>query len=432
MKAHLAATRNHTPRATPSSRNTCQCDRAGPATTNALPAQQGITKSLAHFALDLYRGLGSQRAPIQGTIDLTWRCNLACPHCYNRLPPDDRALIRTELTYEEHCRILDELTDAGCLWLLLTGGEIFAREDFCKIYTYAKRKGLLITLFTNGTLITPSLADFLKDWPPFSIEITLYGRTRETYEKVTATPGSYDRCMAAIRLLMERDLPLSLKTLLLTTNSHEIWAMRAFVEEELGLRFRFDPTVNPRLDFSPQPLAFRLAPDRIVELDILDNRRANEWRDLADRQFVSSENTLYVCGAGMNTCAVNPWGRLRLCAFAGVDGYDLRSGTFREGWEGPVLTERMKQITRPGRCARCAIRGSCGMCPIYGHLENRDAEAPVDFMCATAHLRYMALGIPIPPHGDCPYCPGGTKHAELAESAERINRAHRPFLCGGS
>ncbi len=167
--------------------------------------------------MDLYRGLGSRRVPIQGTMDLTWRCNLACPHCYNRLPSDDRDAMRTELTYEEHCRIMDELSDAGCLWLLFTGGECLLREDFRSIYLYAKQKGFLITIFTNGTLITPELADFLKDWPPLDIEITLYGRTRETYEKVTATPGSYDRCMAAIRLLMERNLPLSLKTLLLTT-----------------------------------------------------------------------------------------------------------------------------------------------------------------------------------------------------------------------
>ena len=206
-------------------------------------------------------------------------------------------------------------------------------------------------------LLPLKLADFLREWPPLDIEITLHGRTRETYENVTATPGSYDRCMAAIRLLIERNLPLSLKTLLLTTNSHEIWAIREFVEKDLGLHFRFDATVNPRLDCSVQPLAFRLDPRRIVELDVIDERRATEWRALADRQVPSSATTLYGCGAGIKTCAVNPWGRLRLCAFAGIEGYDLRSGTFREGWEGPVLTERMKQTTRLTRCVRCAIEG---------------------------------------------------------------------------
>jgi radical SAM protein with 4Fe4S-binding SPASM domain len=395
------------------------------------PDQARLRKSYADLALGLYRRLGNRRLPIQGTIDLTWRCNLACPHCYNRLPLHDRSALRTELTYEEHCRILDEISDAGCLWLLLTGGEIFVRKDFRRIYTYAKQKGLLITLFTNGTLITPDLADFLKEWPPFSIEITLYGRTRMTYERVTAVPGSYGRCMNGIRLLMERKLPLSLKTLLLTTNSHELGPMQAFVEQELGLPYRFDAMVNPCIDCSPQPLAFRLDPRQSVELDLRDERRSMEWREFVDRhssQLSQSGDGLYECGAGTKTFAINPRGGLSLCAFAGVEGYDLRTGTFKEGWEGPVLTERSRKITRPTRCVRCAIKAACGMCPAYGRLENRDAEEPVDFLCASAHLRSTALGIPVPPHGDCPYCPGGMRHAELMASAERISRTSQPLL----
>ena len=90
---------------------------------------------------------------------------------------------------------MDEITEAGCLWLLFTGGEIFARGEFLDIYTHAKQKGLLVTLFTNGTLINPKIADFLVHWRPFAIEITLYGRTKETYERVTGIPGSYERCM---------------------------------------------------------------------------------------------------------------------------------------------------------------------------------------------------------------------------------------------
>ncbi|GAG51750.1 unnamed protein product, partial [marine sediment metagenome] len=69
----------------------------------------------------------------------------------------DKEARRNELTYDEHCRILDEITAAGCLWLLYTGGEIFARKDFLDIYTYAKQKGLIISLFSNGTLITPEV-----------------------------------------------------------------------------------------------------------------------------------------------------------------------------------------------------------------------------------------------------------------------------------
>src|SRR4051812_39529347 len=158
-----------------------------------------------------------------------------------------------ELSYDEHCRLLDELADAGCLWLLFTGGEIFARADFLDIYTYAKRKGFIVTLFTNGTLITERIADTLLEWRPFAIEITLYGRTRETYEALTGIPGSYDQCLRGIRLLQERGLPLSMKTVAVSINRHEIWEMKRFVEEDLKLPFKFDAMMTPRIDCSQSP-----------------------------------------------------------------------------------------------------------------------------------------------------------------------------------
>src|SRR2546422_10996846 len=232
----------------------------------------------AEFSLELHERLFKHRIPVNGTIEVTRRCPLECAHCYNNLSMGDQEARRSEMTYEEHCRLLDEITEAGCLWLLYTGGEIFARKDFLDIYTYAKQKGLLIGLFTNGTLITPKIADHLVEWRPFTIEITLYGRTRETYEQLTGIPGSYDRCMRGIRLLMERRLPLALKTVGVTINKHEIGAMKRFAEEELGVAFKFDSMINPRIDCSQSPLAVRLRPEEVVELDLQDPERAGEWR----------------------------------------------------------------------------------------------------------------------------------------------------------
>ena len=133
------------------------------------------------------------RLPANGTIEVTRRCPLDCQHCYNNLPMGDKTGSR-EFSYKALPPI-DEIVEAGCLWLLFTGGEIFARRDFLDIYTHAKRKGLIITLFTNGTLITPQIADYLIQWRPFNIEITLYGATRETYERLTGVAGSFDRCL---------------------------------------------------------------------------------------------------------------------------------------------------------------------------------------------------------------------------------------------
>ena len=366
------------------------------------------TLSYGEFSLALHQKVADQRAPIAGTIEVTRRCPLRCVHCYNNLPLGDREAARNELTYEEHCRIVDEISGAGCLWLLYTGGEIFLRRDFLDIYTYAKKKGLIVSLFTNGVLLTPEVADRLVEWRPFSIEITLYGRTEETYERITGIPGSFERCMRGIRLLLARGLPLELKTMAMSLNKHEIWEMKRFVEEELGLRFKFDAMISARIDCAQNPLAFRLSPEEVVEFDQGDPRRMAEWGRFCDRfggpvHPPDQLDRLYHCGAGVNSFGIDPYGKLSICMLSN-GAYDLRRGRFRAGWEGHLFHLRKKKITRQTKCLSCEIKAMCGMCPANGELENGDPEEPIEFLCQVAHLRAKALGLGVTPHGECEYC----------------------------
>jgi len=380
----------------------------------------------ADWSLGVHQRLGGSRVPFSGTIELTQRCNNQCAHCYNNLFINDQDARQRELSSDEWCHVIDEIAAAGCLWLLMTGGEIFLRNDFLDIYTYAGQKGLLISLFTNATLITPEIADYLVDRPPFSIEITLYGRTRQTYERVSGVPGSFERCMRGIRLLMERDLPLKLKTMALTLNKHEIWEMKQFVEAELGLEFKFDPIINPRCDGSQGPLDVRLTPAEVVELDLQDPDRITEWNEFCDKfngRDLSPEQAdmLWRCGGGQNSFAIDPYGRLRMCILSFSDSYDLRRGSFQEGWEGYLYKLTQKKITRQTKCVSCSIVDMCGMCPANAELECDDAEAPVDFLCQVAHLRAYCLGVPVEPHGECEYCEGGSRYPEMMDSVEKIN-----------
>jgi len=367
------------------------------------------TLRYSDFSSILHQRLAGQRIPLGGTIEVTRRCPLKCVHCYNNLPIGDQEARGKELTYEEHCRILDEITEAGCFWLLYTGGEIFVRKDFLDIYTYAKKKGLLITLFTNGTLLTPEIADYLAEWRPFSIEITLYGRAKETYERITGIPGSYEKCMKGIHLLMERGLPLKLKTMAITINKKEICEMKDYVEKGLELEFRFDAIINPRIDCSQNPLNVRISPQEVVELDLQDPKRVSEWKRFCERfngpvHPHEDIDGLYHCGGGVNSFAIDPYGNLRICVFSNNEAYDLRRGSFWEGWEHFLLKVRQKKIMRRTKCLDCEIKAMCGMCPANGELENRDPEEPVDFLCQVAHLRAKALGITVKPHGECEYC----------------------------
>jgi len=381
------------------------------------------TQSYADFSRVVHEEVNPLRIPVNVTIEVTNRCPLECAHCYNNLPMADGDARRRELTTADYRRVLDELAELGCLWILFTGGEILARADFFEIYTYARSKGFLITLFTNGTLITERVADFLAANPPFDIEITLYGRTKSTYESLTGIPGSFEKCIRGIHLLLDRKLPLKLKTVALTINRHEIRSMRQFAED-LGVEFKFDPMINPRIDCSSSPLAVRLTPEELVEMDLRDSTRVDEWRRLA-RDFKptpvapGATQHLYDCGGGVNSFAIDPYGDLTICVLSHFDKFNLRRGSFAEGWDF-LHRIRTKPATHPIKCDTCGLKSMCGMCPANGELEHGDPEKPVDFLCRTAHLRAATFGVELTPHGDCEYCNGGEREEEIQQSAAQL------------
>ena len=116
------------------------------------------TLDYASWTARLKAQVGDRRVPLGGTLELTHRCNHRCRHCFNNLGPKDAPALARELSTREAARILEEAAALGCVWVLLTGGEILLRPDFTEIYDHACWLGLLVTLFTNGTLVTSMLA----------------------------------------------------------------------------------------------------------------------------------------------------------------------------------------------------------------------------------------------------------------------------------
>ncbi len=381
--------------------------------------------SYGEFSADIHQRQTGERVPLQVSIEVTRRCPLECLHCYNNLPMADVNARQREMSKEEHFRVLDELVEMGCFWILYTGGEVFARKDFLEIYTYAKKKGFLVTLFTNGTIINEQIADYLVEWPPFAIEITMYGRTRETYEALTQIPGSYDRCIRGIQLLKERKLPLKLKTVATSINKHEVMAMRRFAEDDLGVEFKMDGQINPRIDCSQSPLAVRLTPEELVALDMAAPKGKSEYLRLAKHDLerpanLSQIDTMYFCGGGMNSFAINAWGEIGICVISQQETFSVRNGGVKAIWEQSLLQLRNRKRTRITKCVECRIQSTCGMCPANGEMENDDKETPVEFLCHVAHLRAAVIGVDVPAHGDCEFCAGGIRYDEVLESGRRI------------
>lgn len=335
----------------------------------------------------------SEMFPYAGMMEVTFRCNLNCAHCYVNLTDSNDKAIEEELTSQEICHIIDEIVEAGCLWLTLTGGEPLLRKDFLDIYRYAKEKGLLINIFTNATLITPKIADYLKAWKPFVVDVTLYGVSRETYERVTGVPGSFKRCLRGIDLLLERNIAVSLKTVAMTLNHHELREIKEYAEK-VGVDFRFDALINLRLDGGKKPAELRLSPEEVVAIDLADEERSEAWKEFWQTfDCPPASDNLYTCGAGLSSFHVDPYGRMYLCGMARNSGYDLRQGNFRTGFYDFFPAVRAKKISKDYRCRNCRLMSLCGQCPGWAELENRDQEAPVDYLCQIAHLRAEAFNL---------------------------------------
>ena len=223
-----------------------------------------------------------------------------------------------------------------------------------------------------------------------------------------------------------RNSRVTLKTVAVSINKHEVWDMQRFAEVELGVPFRFDAMMNPRIDCSLSPLAVRLSPEECVEFDVRDQDRTVEWHAFADAyqgpvHTPDTEGQLYHCGGGVDTFAINPYGEMTICTLSQQDRYDLRQGTFLDGWNSFLGDIRVnRRATRPTKCVSCELKAMCGMCPANGELEHGDAETPVDFLCEVAHLRAHVLGLPIARHGACEFCEGGSRFADVRAAAERL------------
>lgn len=325
------------------------------------------------------------RFPFSGSFELTDRCNLDCVHCYINQPAGSQAARTNELSTSQAIEILDQAADAGVLFMNLTGGEVMLRPDFPKIYKHAIQRGIIVTLFTNGTMLTPEIADLLAEWRPLSVEISLHGGSQEVYERVTRLPGSYARLRKGIDLLLERNIPMYLKTTLNTENFHELDAMQAFAER-LDLRYRYDGVLWPRIDGDQTTFEYQISLETLVGLDDDDPRRFEERVLVAESTMGRTERDGYVyrCGAGLTSFHINSAGKMSICIMARKPAYDILEFGFEEAWEkiGQLREIERQKVTK---CDTCQIRGYCIQCPGWSQLIHEDYESPVDFICEMAH-----------------------------------------------
>ena len=342
---------------------------------------------LAEWGEGLKSRLGGKRYPYTATFELTDRCNLACVQCYINQAASSSVARSYELTTEQVKNILDQIAEAGSLFLTLTGGDPLLRSDFPEIYQHAKHLGMVVSIFTNGTFITPEIADLLAEYTPRVVDITLYGATEQTYERVTRTPGAFSRVHHGIDLLRDRQVPFSLKTMVMTINQHEFDDMKAYAEG-LGVKFRYDGMLWPRLNGNPTPLQYQLPLGDLMKLEFRAAEAQKEWLRLSKRfegQPTRSER-VFSCGIARRSFHIDSQGMLSGCMSLRRPAYDLKKITFLEGWERlgslPLLK---RQLDTP--CRSCTLNDLCNQCPGWSQAVHGDNETPVAFLCQLAHLR---------------------------------------------
>ena len=220
---------------------------------------------------NIYKKLQTSRTPLSVNFEITARCNNNCRHCYINLPEDDSKAALSELTIDEIEHIADQAVQQGVLWGLITGGEPLLRPDFSEIYLLLKKKGLLVSVFTNACLIDESHINLFKKYKPRELEVSVYGATEKTYEKVTGIKGSYKRFKRGLNLLIHNNIPVSLKAIAMRSNVNEIEQIANFCSKYSQEKFKFGPFLHMRYDRNTKRNRLiteeRLTAEEIVKLE---------------------------------------------------------------------------------------------------------------------------------------------------------------------
>ena len=342
-----------------------------------------IKKLQTHFV--------SKRIPSSGSISLTYSCNLQCTHCYLGKSSSSMRSSGQELSTEKWFDIIDQITDAGCLNLLISGGEPLIRKDFGSIYRKAVTNGILVTVFTNGTLFSEEILALFSELPPQAVEISIYGASPTTYEKATGIDNAFGKCLEGIINLNNRGIRFKLKTMLLNSNFHEIKAIKN-IAARFGVDFRMDPAITACLDGDKTPLSCRVSPEEAVQADLTEPGRRERYQGYYEKyKNPKTGHNLFNCGAGLTNFHINPEGILLPCMMLKSPAADLKSSSFTEGWENTISSIRTLKADKEFICNACDKRGLCNACPAYFELESGSPQVRSEYLCAIAEKRFQAL-----------------------------------------
>jgi len=328
----------------------------------------------------------ARNIPLSVQLDLTYRCNERCVHCY--LDHEDHG----EMTTEEIKHLLEEMAEAGVFILTLSGGEIFVRKDFFEILEYARRLTFCVKLKTNAILIREREAARIRDLGVESIQISIYSHRPEVHDAITLVPGSLRRSLRAIRFLKSQGLRVIIANVLMIQNLEDHSAVRALAAE-LGVECTLDPTITPMMDGNRSILSMGVGHSALQQV-FRDASLVGNVDEFCTIAAPADEGTLssLPCSAGHTACYVSPYGDVFPCVQFPLPTGNVRRQRFIDIWRhsdqmNEVRSIRMKDLTT---CTQCTHVSSCTRCPGLAFMEG-NMRGPSTADCEKSFAR---TGIP--------------------------------------
>jgi AdoMet-dependent heme synthase len=303
--------------------------------------------------------------PLSVQLDLTYRCNERCVHCY--LDHDDHG----EMTTPEIRSLLDQLAEAGVFFLTMSGGEILLRKDFFDILNHARALLFCVKLKTNAILIRERQAERIRSLGVDSIQISIYSHRPEIHDAITKVPGSLKRSVDAIRFLRAQGLKVIIANVLMLQNIQDYPGVKALAAD-LGVAFTIDPTITPRMDGDRSILSLNINQDSLQKV-FRDEALVGDVQAFCAPPKQADEDDLdgLPCSAGHSACYVSPYGDVYPCVQFPLPSGNVRRTSFLDIWRHSDQLNEVRSIrTRDlPSCSQCVHVVACTRCPGLAYME---------------------------------------------------------------
>lgn len=326
--------------------------------------------------------------PLSAHLDITYRCNERCEHCY--LDHEDKG----EMTTAEIKSVLDQMAEAGVFFLIISGGEPLVRSDCFEIIRYARKKLFNVKLKTNAILIREPEARLIRELGVEQVQISVYSHRPEIHDAVTKVRGSLERTLTAIHHLKAAGVKVTMANILMQRNLDDYVGVQQLARE-LQVSFTLDPTITPMMDGGTDVIKLRISGEALVPIftDEMLVNDVDEFCTLPDGVTDEILNGI-PCSAGHTACYVTPYADVFPCVQFPLPSGNLRRQSFKEIWYGsPELNEvrsiRARDLTT---CSGCSHVGTCSRCPGLAYMEG-DMRGPSAADCDKSYIR---TGIPSP------------------------------------